>query len=108
MLQSVDSQESGSYNATNVFDGNPNTMWVTQWMAATPPHPHEIQVDLRAVYNITGFRGRHGRMGSPTVASPSMSSTSAPMARMVVYRRSGHDAEQWLGATGPVHGEERK
>ena len=80
-LQFVDSQETGSYNATNVFDGNPNTMWATQWMAATPRYPHEIQIDLQAVYNITGFRYLPRQDGQPYGRSPSMNSTSAPMAQ---------------------------
>ncbi len=61
VLKYVDSQEltSGSWGpatpGTNAIDGNPNTFWSTQWNAAQPPQPHEIQVDLGATYSISGF-----------------------------------------------------
>ncbi len=42
--------------ATNIFDGDPNTIWHTQYSGSTPTHPHEIQIDLGATYNIAGFR----------------------------------------------------
>lgn len=44
-----------SYPATNAFDGNSATMWHTEWQGTAPPQPHEIQIDLGAVYNVTGF-----------------------------------------------------
>ena len=56
-LKFVDSQETvaGNYAATNAFDGNPNTMWHTQWSVTPyPPLPHEIQINLGAVYNVSG------------------------------------------------------
>jgi lysophospholipase L1-like esterase len=57
-LRFVDSQETmaGNYAATNAFDGDPNTLWTTQWQAAQPPPPHEIQIDLGAVRDVVGFR----------------------------------------------------
>jgi lysophospholipase L1-like esterase len=57
-LQSVDSQELDvcCYVATNAFDGNPNSIWVTRWFSASPPPPHEIQINLGAVYAVSGFR----------------------------------------------------
>ena len=49
-LRSFDSQETAGANhaAVNAFDGDPNTFWASQWPAAQPPPPHEIQVDLGA------------------------------------------------------------
>lgn len=49
----VDSQELAREDgaATNAFDGNPLTMWHTEWSVSEPVHPHEIQVDLGAVYD---------------------------------------------------------
>ena len=32
--------------ASNVLDGDPETMWHTEWQAATPGYPHELQLDL--------------------------------------------------------------
>ncbi|WP_229070328.1 discoidin domain-containing protein [Actinoplanes sp. DH11] len=61
VVRRVDSQESGS-PGTNVLDGNPNTFWHTQWSAADPPHPHEIQLDLGGIYDVNGlfYQGRPG------------------------------------------------
>jgi lysophospholipase L1-like esterase/hemin uptake protein HemP len=57
-LRYVDSQELVGEDgaAVNSFDGNVNTMWHTQWYTYSPPHPHEIQIDLGGVYDISGFR----------------------------------------------------
>jgi hypothetical protein len=57
-LKSADSQELQGENgaAVNAFDNDPSTFWHTQWSAANPPCPHEIQIDLGASYSIGGFR----------------------------------------------------
>jgi len=57
-LQYTDSEETSgeSAPATNAFDGDITTYWHTEWSASSPAHPHEIQIDLGASYNITGFR----------------------------------------------------
>ena len=57
-LRYVDSQETVGENgiATNAFDGSAGTIWHTQWKGASPPPPHEIQIDLGGNYNISGFR----------------------------------------------------
>ena len=54
----VDSQETdvAGYAATNAFDGNPNSLWATQWSSAAPPPPHDIQINLGAAYTVSGFR----------------------------------------------------
>src|SRR5208283_2438223 len=56
-LLSVDSQETvcGNYGAVNSFDGNPATFWHTQWCPSTASLPHDIQINLGATYNISGF-----------------------------------------------------
>jgi hypothetical protein len=68
----VDSQETGrsGYLATNAIDGNSTTMWHTQWSGTPIPLPHEIQINLGAVYKIDSFRylprqdgGINGRIG---------------------------------------------
>jgi lysophospholipase L1-like esterase len=66
-LHAVDSQELdiAGYAATNAFDGNPNTMWATQWANASPPAPHEIQINLGAVHTISGFRYLPRQDGAP-------------------------------------------
>ena len=55
-LRYVDSEETNGYAATYAIDGNPNTFWHTAWRTVAPPPPHEIQIDLGAVYAIQGFR----------------------------------------------------
>ena len=54
----VDSQETGCFPgaASNAIDGNPATFWHTQFCGATPPLPHEIQIDLGGYYNLNGFQ----------------------------------------------------
>jgi lysophospholipase L1-like esterase len=66
-LHAVDSQETAvaGLAAVNVFDGNPNTMWATQWFSAAPPAPHEIQINLGAVHNVSGFRYLPRQDGQP-------------------------------------------
>src|SRR3954468_745381 len=55
-LRFVDSQEIAGYAAVNAFDGNVGSIWHTQWQAASPAPPHEIQIDLGATYSVSGFR----------------------------------------------------
>jgi len=66
-LRYADSQELVGENgtATNAFDGNPNTIWHTQWLTANPRPPHEIQIDLGQIYSIEGFRYLPRQDGSP-------------------------------------------
>jgi hypothetical protein len=56
-LLSVDSQETvcGNYAAVRSFDGNASTFWHTQICPTTPGTPHNIQINLGATYNISGF-----------------------------------------------------
>ena len=66
VIARVDSENTDSYDgrAINAFDGNPATMWHTQFSGANPAHPHELVVDLGAEYNVAGFlyspRGGNG------------------------------------------------
>jgi hypothetical protein len=66
-LTFVDSQETTAANnaALNAFDGNPITFWAAEWLAAQPPHPHEIQLDLGSVYNVSAFRHLPRQDGFP-------------------------------------------
>ena len=56
-LKSASSQETQGEDgkAVNAFDGNPQTFWHSQWQSASPPPPHEIQIDLGTAYSIGGF-----------------------------------------------------
>jgi len=50
----VDSENPG-YEGFRAMDGNPRTMWHTDWQFRQTRHPHEIIVDLGAEYEISGF-----------------------------------------------------
>jgi hypothetical protein len=57
-LLKVDSQETSGEDGkgTNAFDDSASTLWHTQYTGSTPKHPHEIQIDLGAVYDLTTLR----------------------------------------------------
>jgi len=59
-LVCVDSEETEGEDgrAINSFDGDPDTIWHTEWSLTDPDpcHPHEIQIDLGGFYDICGFR----------------------------------------------------
>jgi hexosaminidase len=42
--------------AANAIDGDPATIWHTEWSQATPSHPHQISVDLGAPMEVCAFR----------------------------------------------------
>ena len=50
----TNSQHPG-YEAIYAFDGDPNTIWHTNYDNPIP-HPHEIQISLGGLYSISGFR----------------------------------------------------
>jgi glucose/arabinose dehydrogenase len=56
-VRSVDSQETTAQDGRglNVLDGNPATLWHTQYSGTTPAPPHEIQLDLGGSYDVTGL-----------------------------------------------------
>ena len=68
----VDSEETAGEDGrgVNVLDGNPRTLWHTQWQAADPPHPHEIQLDLGGSYGVTGlhYLGRQDTLAGGRIA----------------------------------------
>ncbi|AQT69518.1 Beta-galactosidase [Anaerohalosphaera lusitana] len=51
---SVDSVHPGE-PGSNAIDGNPGTKWHTEWQNASPPHPHEIVIDMGTAYELAGF-----------------------------------------------------
>jgi PKD repeat protein/photosystem II stability/assembly factor-like uncharacterized protein len=48
----ADSYEPGDAPA-NCIDGDAGTIWHTPWSSSSPPYPHEVQVNLGAVYSIS-------------------------------------------------------
>ena len=55
---SVDSQDTagGNYTAANALDGNPATMWHSEWFLRTPPLPHTLVLDLGSRYLVDGLQ----------------------------------------------------
>ncbi|MCK4998141.1 MAG: discoidin domain-containing protein, partial [Anaerohalosphaera sp.] len=52
----VDSENPGSgEGADKAIDGDPDTIWHSQWQGATPQRPHEIQIDLGDNLTLKGF-----------------------------------------------------
>ena len=47
--------EEGGFEAYRAMDGNPSTMWHTEFSNFSPPPPHELLIDLGGVYEISGF-----------------------------------------------------
>ncbi|MFI8100585.1 endo-alpha-N-acetylgalactosaminidase family protein [Streptomyces sp. NPDC086023] len=56
-VAAVDSEETAGENgrASNVLDGDPATIWHTQWYQSTAPMPHEITLDLGAAYDVSAL-----------------------------------------------------
>ena len=54
----VSSQETDREDgrASNTFDGNDNTIWHTEWYNNLPEHPHDLQIDMGALYNLSYFQ----------------------------------------------------
>ncbi|MHC5054442.1 MAG: HzsA-related protein [Planctomycetota bacterium] len=48
--------EARGYEVTKAFDGNPASMWHTIWGAGETGHPHDMDIDLGAVFELKGFR----------------------------------------------------
>jgi uncharacterized repeat protein (TIGR03806 family) len=57
-LKFYDSEETGPEDgaARNAIDHDPATIWHTQWATASPAHPHEIQLEMETVYEISALR----------------------------------------------------
>ena len=56
-VHSYSSQETANNAiAAYAIDGNPGTMWHSQWTLDSPTHPHEIVIDLGGLCNIAGFK----------------------------------------------------
>jgi hypothetical protein len=53
----VDSEDAESQNtADKAIDGEPNTIWHTEWVKAKPGFPHEIVIDMQKTMALSGFR----------------------------------------------------
>jgi hypothetical protein len=69
-ISSCDSEEVSSQDgrARNVLDGDPRTLWHTEWVNRAPPHPHQITIDLGRIESVIGIRylprqdGSNGRV----------------------------------------------
>ncbi|BBO82779.1 hypothetical protein DSCO28_33450 [Desulfosarcina ovata subsp. sediminis] len=52
----VDSEETVEYEgqASNVLDGDEDTMWHTAWYPTSDPMPHDIQIDMGEIFDVDG------------------------------------------------------
>jgi alpha-L-fucosidase len=48
-------QADASEQAVNAIDGNPATIWHSQWKGEVPEHPHSIVIDLGGEKSVSGF-----------------------------------------------------
>ncbi|MDP2668718.1 MAG: LamG-like jellyroll fold domain-containing protein [bacterium] len=55
-IASVDSEQSTCCLATNAIDGNTATIWHTQYTPTSPPHPHQITINLGGSYSVVGLK----------------------------------------------------
>ena len=55
MVTASSNSEASGYEAYRAMDGNPGTMWHTDWQLENPAPPHELRIDLGARYSIAGF-----------------------------------------------------
>jgi endo-alpha-N-acetylgalactosaminidase len=56
-LVRVDSEEihSGDGRGENALDGDPSSIWHTEWYYSDPVHPHKIVIDLGYDRQVCGF-----------------------------------------------------
>lgn len=47
--------EAPGYEAYRALDGNPKTLWHTDWQFLNPDPPHELRIDLGGRYEMAGF-----------------------------------------------------
>ena len=47
--------EAPGYEAYRALDGDPNSMWHTDWQFTNPEPPHELRIDLGESYEMEGF-----------------------------------------------------
>ena len=52
-----------------MLDGNPGTMWHTQFMPTAPALPHSITIDMHATNTVSGLRYRPRTSGVSTLSS---------------------------------------
>ncbi len=56
LLRFSSENRSNDRQAIYAVDGNPRTVWHTQFTGGLAKHPHELVIDLGAVHEIRGFR----------------------------------------------------
>ena len=56
LVHSSSENHANDRKAVYAIDGNPRTVWHSQFSGELAKHPHELVIDLGAVYEIRGFR----------------------------------------------------
>ena len=84
-------------NARCAIDGDPATIWHTEWVSANPPHPHHIVIDLGERLALRGFtylpRSGSGRSGSGRSGSGRSGSANGTVVRYEFFVSA--DGTQW-------------
>ena len=60
----VDTFNAG-YEPDKAIDGDPKTMWHSQWSPNLAPYPHHIHIELPTAIKVTGFRYTPRQDGNP-------------------------------------------
>jgi len=55
-IASVDSEQLPDYSAAKAIDGNTTSIWHTQYTPTSPPHPHQIIINLGGSYSVVGLK----------------------------------------------------
>jgi len=101
----ADSEHPGM-EAFRAMDGNPGSMWQARWRAPMTELPHEIVVDLGAVYEITGFTylPRTDRSDNGTIKDYEAYLTKEPI-RLPLAKGRPAEAPAAKGAFAKLKGE---
>ena len=54
-LHSMSSEQEGDGSASNAFDGNPETIWHSQYEGESPDYPHFVSCDLEGEKTLSGL-----------------------------------------------------
>ena len=107
----TDSEDTANGNvAANAIDGNPDTIWHTQWTPANDPMPHHLTIDLGRAVTLNGITylprqdGSNGRIADCEIyCSNDPNSWTAPAAKVKwPQHRPASDRELQPTSQGPL------
>lgn len=82
VVHSTDSEQGPSWEAEAALDGNPATFWHTQYVGASPAHPHWIVLDLGTRTELEAFtyQARQDRPWNGTLGRYELAVSDDPQA----------------------------